>query len=715
VTIFSSAFLLFQVQPLISKFILPWFGGSPAVWTAAMLFFQIVLFGGYLYAHLSSTRLTPRAQFIVHLLLLLAALCLAVYTRITPSQSLKPGGGSGESPLLEILLVLAASVGVPYFALSATGPLLQKWFSDSFDGASPYRLFSLSNLGSLLALLSYPFFFEVYWDSGQQAGLWSIGFGVFAASCAFCAWWTYRARQADRSGSMPEPGPASGGESPSAARRLAWIGLPALASVAFLAVTNEVCQNVATVPLLWIIPLSLYLISFIVAFDHPRWYVRPLCLAAAIAVLVSMGGFAELSGGLASIMNALLGRGEQTAIVLDRWAVECGLDFLGLLLVCLVCHSELARLKPQPRHLTSFFLSMSLGGALGGVFVNLIAPRVFTRFFEMPLAMVLAAWVAAWALADWSARFGRLASKAAYGAGLAAASLIAWWQIGSILPDDPAGPDAVIYRGRSFFGLVSVEHRSRGDQKWESFALRSGHILHGRQYADPQRRRSTEVAYYDQNSGCGRAIRYKFDQRPGCKIGVIGLGVGTIAAYGRPGDSFRFYEINPQVVEIAGRYFHYLEDSPARCDIVVGDGRLMLEQELRKTGGRGHEFDLLILDAFSGDAVPSHLLTSEAFAIYKRHLKPDGILVLHITNTYLDLYPVVKLLAAEHGFQLTRIYRPADDDSLIYRSDYALLTADEAFLRANPDSIDDLPAELRRERTVPLWTDRYHNLFQILQ
>jgi len=717
VTIFSSAFLLFQVQPLISKFILPWFGGSPAVWTAAMLFFQVVLFGGYLYAHLTSTHLSPRGQFAVHAGLLLVALGVALATQITPSDSLKPAGDAAESPLLQILLVLAASVGVPYFALSSTGPLLQKWFSDAFDGASPYRLFALSNLGSLLALLTYPFFFEVRYDSRQQAAMWSGGFAVFAACSAFCAWWTWRARQA-----LPER--ASGGQpaesedeepAPTLWRRAAWIGLPALASVAFLAVTNEVCQNVATVPLLWIIPLSLYLISFIVAFDHPRWYVRPLCAGGVIVMLIYVTEFDEISGTLASVLNRILGRTGESAIELNGWGLECGVYFLGLLLVSLVCHCELARLRPSPRHLTAFFLSMSLGGALGGVLVNLVAPRIFTTFLELPLALALATLVAGWAWANWAARFGRPASSAACALSLAAACAILWWQVGSLLGTDPNASVVTIFRARNFFGLVSVEHRSPGDRAWESYALRSGRILHGQQFADQARRNTTEVGYYSPKSGCAAAIFYQQARLKACRIGVVGLGVGTLAAYARSSDYVRFYEINPQVIDIARRYFHFLEDCQSPHDIVLGDGRLQLERELRESNGTGNQFDILMLDAFSGDAVPSHLLTTEAIAIYKRHLAPGGILVLHITNTYLDLFPVVKRLAAEHGFQLTRIYQPEESESLVYRSDYALLTTDEEFIRRNPAAIDDLPAELRTERTVPLWTDRYHNLFQILQ
>src|SRR5262245_5974514 len=290
-----------------------------------MLFFQVVLFGGYLYAHLTSTYLKPRGQFVLHLALLAVAVGLALYTQISPSEAMKPTGDE-KSPLLQILLVLGASVGVPYFALSSTGPLLQKWFSDAFAGASPYRLFALSNVGSLLALLTYPFFFEVYWDSRQQAVMWSLAFVVFAACCAFCAWWTFQARQAhaDAAARSPVAQPAAADEAPTWWLRAAWIGLPALASIMFLAVTNEVCQNVATVPLLWIIPLSFYLLSFIVAFDHPRWYVRPLCAIGAIALLTYVSNFGSFATVLENGLNGVLGLSDGRRLVLDTWVMECG-------------------------------------------------------------------------------------------------------------------------------------------------------------------------------------------------------------------------------------------------------------------------------------------------------------------------------------------------------------------------------------------------------
>jgi hypothetical protein len=738
VTIFTSAFLLFQVQPLISKFILPWFGGSPAVWTAAMLFFQVALFGGYLYAHLTSTYLKPKGQFVLHVALLAVAAALALYTRISPSELLKPTGAENESPLMQILMVLGASVGIPYFALSSTGPLLQKWFSDAFAGASPYRLFALSNVGSLLALLSYPFFFEVYWDSRRQAMMWSLGFAAFAVCCAFCAWWTFRARarHAAHAARLPVCDLAANEQAPSWWLRTAWIGLPALASVMFLAVTNEVCQNVATVPLLWIIPLSFYLLSFIVAFDHPRWYVRPLCAAGAIVLLVYASNFYGFAGMLGATLNRWLGRSEANELVLDSWVMECGAYFLGLLFVCLICHCELAHLKPGPKHLTQYFLSMSLGGALGGIFVNLIAPYIFTTFFELPLAFLASTVVAGCVLALWLGRFGRGAMAPAALATAGAILTIGYWQIIDNLNVNPNARNVTIYRARSFFGLVSVQHRSRNEPQWTNYTFRSGHVPHGKQYADPARRNDTHLAYWGPDTGCRLALEYKVQQHPHCRIGVVGLGVGTIAAFAKEGDYVRLYEINPQVTYIAKEYFHFLEDCKVKPEIVHGDARLKLEQEL-KEHPEGHQFDVLCLDAFSGDAVPTHLLTTEAFATYKQHLKPDGIIVCNITNTYLDLWPVVKRLADEHGYKIARVYRPTDRKSLVERTYFALLTNDQGFLGpvmtglrerlrpllANPDEppgpvpevLIGMPANFQKQRDIPLWTDRYHNLFQILR
>jgi hypothetical protein len=727
-TIFFSAFLLFQVQPLISKFILPWFGGSPAVWTAAMLFFQVALFGGYLYAHLTSTYLSARAQLFVHAALLLAATGVALATYISPGESFKPTGEDGESPLLKILLLLTATVGLPYFVLSSTGPLLQKWFSDAFAGRSPYRLFALSNLGSLLALLSYPFFFEVRFDSQQQGMIWSLAFAFFAACCAFCAWWTYQARVAasERPAKSQVAASTVDETPPSAWRWAAWIFLPALASIMFLAVTNEVCQNLATVPLLWIIPLSLYLISFIVAFDHPRWYSRPVYGIATLILLAYLATFSDASRWLEYAIEGAVNRfrdpSEKRFLIYIRsnMLVEDAVYFISLFLVCMVCHCELVRLKPTPKRLTTFFLTMALGGAVGGILVNLVCTYLFTTFFELPLAMAASAVLAA---GTTFVAFRERNQRELAGVGLVlciqAVVIIAVTQLGFDWWTKPDTNRQVIYRARNFYGLVSVEHDDKelADKQEDFYNFRSGYIVHGRQWAHPDKRKTTEIAYWGPGTGCRRAIEFKL-QKGKCRIGVVGLGIGTIAGFARAGDYVRMYEINPEVIKIAQNPpFHFLADCQGEMDIVLGDARLQLEREL-KSDPRGSQFDVLCLDAFSGDAVPTHLLTTEAFALYKQHLKPDGIIVVNVTNTYLDLYPVVTQLAAAHDFKHTRIFKKKRPQQLQYRTYFVLVTNDQEFLEANPEDMADAQEsgkEFLVHREAPLWTDRYHSLWHVLQ
>jgi hypothetical protein len=713
-TVFSSAFLLFQVQPLISKLILPWFGGSPAVWTAAMLFFQSVLFGGYAYAHLTTSRLSAARQCQIHVGLLAVAVAAVLTTRIMPPVWLRPTGAAGDSPLAQIFILLGVTVGLPYFALSSTGPLLQRWFSQVIVGGSPYRLFALSNLGSLLALLSYPLCIEPLWGGRTQAAVWSVGFLVFAVCCGICV----RQVRAATTRTAVGDAPAGVAATPAGAwQRAAWIGLPALASVTFLAVTNEVCQNVATVPLLWIVPLSLYLLSFIIAFDHPRWYVRRGCAFAAAAMLLLMAGYGPITDRIAAVVGGSAGA------FFGHWWVETVVHFVGLALVLVMCHGELARLKPTADNLTAYYLSMSLGGAIGGLFVNLVAPQVFTTFGEFPLCLVVAAMLAAVVLAtagDSAAAPGRgepaqrrsRAIPRRAGALLGAVALLGIWQW-RLAPDD--GGDSklrTVHRSRNFYGALSVQERNAGAED-ANFTFYSGHIVHGRQFA-ARDRRHLPLTYYGEGSGCRLAIEHAQRRAERCHIGVVGLGVGTLATYARPGDRVRFYEINPQVAEIARNtaWFRYLADCKGDVEVVLGDARLQLERELSADGPNG--FDVLCLDAFSGDAIPAHLLTAEAFAIYDRHLRPGGVLAVHITNTYLDLYPVVRRLAEHQGLLLTRIYRAAVPEQMLFRNCYMLLSKDPDFIRATPEDIEAMPPEFRRPRDVPLWTDEYGSLLPLL-
>lgn len=718
-TIFLSAFLLFQVQPLLSKFILPWFGGTPAVWTAAMLFFQLVLFGGYLYAHLLSNWCTANQRLAIHLTLLTLAAMNVAWSQLTPPLWLRPEGNAGENPLLQVMLLLGVTVGFPYFALSATGPLLQRWFHDALPGNSPYRLFALSNLGSLIALVSYPFFFEVYWGVGTQAFLWSLAYIVFVLGCGYCAYRTWQLARSSRpvrkTPAEQKVGPTSPpAATPSLYPRIAyWLALSTLASVMFLAVTNEVCQNVASVPLLWVVPLSLYLLSFIVAFDQPRWYSRFGYSAGVLVLLALVTYYDPAFEQLDMVLNALLGlTGDQELALENVWWLKAGCYFLALFLIATLCHGELARSRPHAEQLTAFYLTMSLGGALGGLFVNLAAPQLFRTFWELPLGMTLTLGAAA-ALAWVAVRQQALVVRASVGVVAAGLGLLS---IAGLLAEEFEAPNPAYqteFENRNFYGIVSVMHRDIAGPD-ENYTFFSGNIQHGKQLADPAQRR-TPLTYYGEGSGCEAAIQYVQQRQPSARIGVVGLGVGTIATYARAKDSIRLYEINPEVIRIAEdtRWFHFLSDCPCKPEVVLGDARMQLEKELRDHGSQ--QFDVLVVDAFSGDSVPTHLLTREAFAVYLQHLKPDGLLVLHITNTHLDLHPVVSKLADHFQMSQRRIYQRAQMDRMLYRNYYFIASRDPEFLAGVPDRIEELPEFLRRPRSIPLWTDEYTNLTSLLR
>ncbi|WP_425614518.1 spermidine synthase [Anatilimnocola sp. NA78] len=715
-TIFLSAFLLFQVQPLLSKFILPWFGGSPAVWTAAMLFFQLVLFGGYLYAHLLSSWCSIHQRLAIHLSLLAIAAVNVGWGKLLPPESLRPQGLAGENPLGQVLLLLGVTVGIPYFVLSSTGPLLQKWFHDTLPHTSPYRLFALSNLGSLLALLTYPFFFEVFWGVHTQTYIWSIGYLIFIVFCGYCAVRAWQAGRLALANNFPHLRKLDRAQiAPLNPWSVAtWLALPALASVMFLAFTNEVCQNVASVPLLWVVPLSLYLLSFIIAFDHPRWYSRRLFGLGVLLLIVLVTHYEFCAGQIDLVLNSLLGRtGDNEISLVDLWWLQAACYFLALFGIATMCHGELARSQPAPQHLTTFYLTMSFGGALGGLLINLAAPYLFDTFFEFPIGLTLSAITAA-TLVYFATQ--TISSAGVRWALNGTAALLGLMSIGGLvrnqLPQHDS-PNQTVHISRNFYGIVEVMHRAIGD-KDENYTFFSGTVQHGKQLADPARRK-TPLTYYGEGSGCEVALKYAQAKSPNCRIGVVGLGVGTIATYARASDSVRLYEINPAVIDIAQdtRWFHYLGDCEAKPELVLGDARLQLEQELRDGGSQ--KFDVLVMDAFSGDSIPTHLLTREAFEVYFQHLKPDGLLVVHITNTHLDLYPVVQKLADHFGYGHRRIYQQGDTDRLLYRNYYMLITKDEAFLNQTKDDLQHLPEYLRRSRTVPMWTDDYTNLTSLLR
>jgi spermidine synthase len=701
-TILVSAFLLFQVQPLISKYILPWFGGSPAVWTTCMLFFQVVLFGGYTYAHLLTRYLSPKGQGIVHLSLMALAIAIMLPS-IAPAATWKPEGAS--HPTGRILLLLSATVGLPYFVLSTTGPLVQAWFARTWPGRSPYRLYALSNIGSLAALVTYPFVFEPAFGSDTQAGLWTAAFGLFAVLCGVSALWVFRLRresgttgeeaEADAAGVLVAPGqPATA--APSVGRRILWVTLPACASMMLLATTNYVCQDVAVMPFLWVVPLSLYLLTFIISFDHPRWY-RPLPMSIlALALLL-------LSAGAADDLISLLK-------IHTNYLHELALYFSTMFFACLICHGQLVRLRPDPKHLTEYYLLISAGGALGGIFVSLIAPQIFRTHFEWTLGLgasiLLAGAVAIWEAKQrtklaWREPWGLWAASGVVG--LAAIGGIYWLARGAA--DNPR----TVYEARNFYGTIAVLEYDRDNPAEHRRYFFSGGTVHGKQFVDPEKRH-LPVSYFAPHTGIGRTLTY-FQSQPDTRVGIIGMGVGVVAAYAKPGHYFRFYEINEEVADVARHYFTYLSDCEGKCDVILADGRLALEQELAH--GEPQRFNVLVLDAFNGHAPPVHLLTDEAFQIYLQRLQPDGVIVVNVTNRYINLVPVVKAAAKKHGLGVTQVMTEYEPDKLYNRTHFMMLSKNQDFLAANPPVL--IEEDVQPEFEVPLWTDQYSNLFTILK
>ena len=665
-TIFLGAFLLFLIEPLFAKLILPWFGGSAAVWATCLVFFQSALLLGYLYADVTTRRLTPPRQSALHIGLLLASL---LFLPIAPHLSVRPNYGS--DPTWRILALLTSSIGLPFLLLSATSPLVQVWYARGRSSESePYHLFALSNLASLLALLSFPLLIEPRITSHTQAMLWSVLFAAFALLCSLVAW---VARRGTPSLAVPAANPAETSVSPSPRDQLLWLCLSACGSMLLLSITNHLTENVAPVPLLWISPLALYLLTFALAFNRRNLYSRWL-MVRLLAVALGSLGYAIYDPSFTESIQ-----------------VSVPLFCACLFLCCFFCHGELVKRRPAASHLTSFYLMISLGGALGAIFVGLLAPHIFPAIYEFPLTLLLTALLAAVVL--WPQGWLTRVFWAAAAVGMAFV----------LVRNVRSYEKSAIVMVRSFYGALRVKefHNWLNEPYRE---LYNGKIEHGAQFVHaPQSLLPT--TYYSSDSGVGLAL----DRCCGGpkRVGMIGLGAGTVAAYGKPGDYFRFYEINPQIVTIARNSFSYLRDTQASTDIVMGDARLSLESEPPQ------QFDVLAVDAFSGDAIPVHLLTKEAFALYLHHLKPDGILAIHTSNTYLDLAPVVQLLANDSGYPVRFITTDDNLRKLVDTSDWVLITHNKLFL-------DDLDASVLSEPiTVPprlrLWTDDFNNLFQILK
>jgi hypothetical protein len=738
-TSFLSAFLLFQVQLIISKYILPWFGGAASVWTTSLLVFQVLLLGGYAYAHLVSERLSNRAQANVHLGLLTAAflmvlaLSLAWPSAITPSADWKPLNNS--NPVRDVMVILLLATGFPYFVLSTTAPLLQRWFALRGGSGQTYRLYAVSNFGSLLGLLSFPALLEPTLRMTVQGRLWALLFAVFLAGCAWCAWGVRSLAGATAEGANDA---APGGHAATIATRVLWFLLAACASALLMASTNRLCQEIVTIPLLWVLPLALYLLSFILCFEHPRWYRREIFHPLLVA----------------GIFGVCFASKEQKLFILP------GLLFV----VCMICHGELVKLKPEVRRLTSYYLAISAGGALGGFFVAILSPWIFRFFTEFQVSLAASLVLLLWCLfldgKSWLYRLDFVGSVGIAAATLAAAYAAGKWMPevaeltsryrffplalliatpvlaasfmtrpgtergtkafypgqllviflvlllgGALYRDSLPGPD-LYYSKRNFYGVLRVQAQEPGK------VLFHGSTAHGAQLWPPYDRLPT--TYYGPESGIGIMLQNHPNRHRGngaLSVGLVGLGVGTLATYGREGDYFRYYELNPAVVDLSKGpkpVFTFLRDSRARVDTELGDARLLLEREA--ASGKSGAFDILVLDAFNGDAIPVHLLTTEAFETYWKLLNPkDGVIAVHISSEHVDLLPVLQGLAERYRCLLRGREQKADER---YETNVWV------FLSRNPQTLElqglGPPSRAGRNQAPRVWTDDFSDLIRLL-
>ncbi len=723
------AFLLFQVQPMISRMILPWFGGGPAVWTACLLFFQLVLLAGYGYAYALCQFLPVKLQATVHWLLLAAALFMLP---VTPAESWQPADGS--LPVLRILLLLTAHIGLPYLLLAATAPLIQSWWSQVYNPQMPYRLYALSNAGSLIALLSYPVLVEPSLSTPWQGLLWSVAFCGFALLCGSLTvmLWLHRPDQTKQT----KPGESADetGDAKIAWRSLAaWCALSAAGVITLMAVTNHLSQDIAVTPLLWVAPLSLYLISFILCFDRPSWsqprhWAPPAAISICMTICYStlnLGRLVRLLGRAGYLVSPAL-----ESLFDQHLQIEAFLWLTSLFLICMLWHGMLVQQRPPRQFHTLFYLTIAAGGALGGMTVAVICPAVFPVMVEPRLCMAgglmlssvffirdLSPAGSSWleVLAARRASVWQRLVRFIVSTGAVALLVIVLYplMLSLVFPFFDANRGDQPWRGRNFYGALEVHEVKAEEPRDSGVSLFHGTTLHGFQFSDPSRRLEP-TTYFARNSGAGLALENfpRFEEKPAAapirprqlRVGVIGLGAGTLAAYGRRGDHYTFYEIDQMVIDIAKRHFTFLKDSAADIDIQQGDARISLKHQPPQN------FDVFILDAFSGDAIPVHLLTLEAMVLYQQHLTEDGVMAFHISNRHLDLEPVVRALAARLNYPLLRISTEGNDPAHITGSDWLLLSRNEAFMQ----SIEAHASPVSEAEPL-LWTDDFSNLLKILK
>ena len=674
-----AGFLLFQVQPLLGKYILPWFGGSASTWIVCLLFFQAALLAGYAHAYAITLPLSVPRQAQVQIAILVGSLLLLP---ITPSEGWKPR--DVDNPTWRILALLALTVGVPYVVLATTTPLLSRWLARIEPGLDPARFYAASNLGAFAGLISYPFVFERAMSSGQQTRWWSWAYVLYALLFAICAFLALGRAKGDKSGDARLLIRAPGSGDPLAT----WVGLAALGSILLLATTNGISQWSAVLPFLWILPLSLYLLTFVLAFGYPRLYVRALFGVAFLLLAGATFSAAEPASSVDLLLQLLL---------------NAATLFVG----CTICHAELVKLQPAPVRLPKFYLAIAAGGALGGVLVVLIAPVVFSDYFEHPLVLCAVAATAVVLM---------LRDAKAYGAGWAMPAaliggLVFVYGVAVGIARETGGERVLVERLRNFYGVVKVVRENERDPKQRSLYLVQAGAEQSEQFQAPERRMELTCAYNDA-SGVGLALAHNARRRSGAplKVGIVGLGAGMITALGREGDRIRYYELNPAMLDLAKRHFTFLRDGKAHTEVVLGDGRLVLERELAAQGSQA--FDVLVLNAFRGAAPPMHLMTKEAFDIYLGHLAEDGILAVNFELDTFEMAPLHRGMARKFATTV-RWFETRDSESCDGAISWALYSKDKAFFEV-PAVKKAISAWRDRRRSELVWTDTDNNLMSII-
>lgn len=690
-SILLSSFLLFQVQPIISKYTLPWFGGASAVWITAMLFFQILLLLGYFYVFLISF-LPLKKQIILHSILIISV-ALSVYyllynSKIPVLPDITTGLTGNFPPVVQILLILLIGTGSTYFLLSTTSILLQKWFGIVYKGKSPYFFYSLSNIASLLALISYPFLVEPFFQLKMQGILWSGGFIIYSIFLLTCCLQLFFSGAKNYKNAVNIHKFQTGiGKK----KIFLWILLPAISSLMLLSVTNLMTQSVASIPFLWLLPLSIYLLSFIICFASQKMYIRNLLAYTSLFM-----GFLSLAFMFGNIPSIMIG-----VIVYS----------LMLFSACMLCHGELYSIRPEPEHLDLYYLLIALGSAVSGVLIGIIAPLFFKGIWEIYIGFYLTFLLTIWILIQYKDSFFYRHLRIFYYSDkeaklFAVISYPLTIILAIIILNILSGSNPLTTKvWRSFYGILSVKYNSAMDMN----TLIYGNIFHGTQYLGSLQNEPT--TYYGRKSGIGLAILNDPAFNKKTRMGIIGLGTGTLAAYGEKGDKISFFEINPQVIEVAKNNFTYLKNSKARINIAVGDGRKSLENEVRLNKPK---YDILVIDAFSDDSIPLHLLTKEAFAVYLDRLnRSNGIIAVHISNKYIDLKPALVQLASYYHLGFASFLLSHTDKFNTY-SEWVILSYDKKFYKI-PAIAHEIKYTGKNIKQISLWTDNYSNLFQILK